>query len=155
MPVIIRHGPKQWSNGKGPHDDPPLIENETREILKKTVDKLLKKKQIPSLIISSPYLRTLQTSYILKFYLSQYGINVNIHIDEDLREYIKGQGCRLFTNNQIEYVKEDEKAFNNRIGRIKKKDYWNKNVWLITHRPVIDKLCNGLHLQTGKYVIIN
>jgi len=154
MPVIIRHGPKEWSNGKGPHDDPPIIEIETRKIIKKTVYKLVNKKQIPLYIVSSPYLRTLQTSYMVQYYLCQYGMNIEVYIDNDLSEHIKGKCVRVMKENKLEYIMESETDFNSRINRVKNKDYFKKNVWIITHRPIINKLIEGAYIETGKFIIL-
>ena len=155
MSVIIRHGPKQWSNGKGPHDNPSLKIGESETILEKTVEKLLKQGFIPNTIITSPYYRTIETSNILKNHLNRLNINVNILIDDDLREYIKGKCPRVQGGCDIPCKYESEKEFTSRTMNIKKKKYWlNQNVWLVTHRPLIKKLTGINHLDCGRYVIL-
>lgn len=151
MPIIIRHGTKKWSNKSGKHDDPPL-KKEAKKQIKSMVKKLIKLKKIPKMIYISPYTRCLQTCKIILKVLKKYNISVDVQIDQDLGEYISGTCPRIPKGRNINCKEESKKDIQKRIKTLKKRYLSETDIWIITHRPIIEKL-TGEHVKEGKFLI--
>ncbi|MHB1909673.1 MAG: histidine phosphatase family protein [Nitrososphaerales archaeon] len=141
--ILIRHGEKAWKNGKGPHDDPPLLPSAKDTIIStsKGIGKYL-----PTALVCSPYLRCQQTAKLLQETFP----TVPIIVDDLLREYHK-HPPHLRRGSRVPKIGESKEEFQQRIQLIKQK-YEHKQVLIITHRPVIQAL-TGKHVKQGKSLI--
>jgi len=87
--IFIRHGKKEYKNNKGPlgkpKQDPGLDKSMTNEFIAEKVSKYFNLYGNPTKIISSPFLRTRQTSLKIKNFLNN---NTEIIIDKDIEEFL-------------------------------------------------------------------
>jgi len=141
--ILIRHGEKAWKNGKGPHDDPPLLPSAKETII--STSKGLRKYH-PTALVCSPYLRCLQTARILQETFP----SVPFIVDDLLHEYHK-HPPRLPRESRVPKIGESKENFQQRIQLIKQR-YEHQHVLLITHRPIIQAL-TGQHVKQGKSLI--
>lgn len=88
--LYIRHGKKVYSNGGSVTYplDPPIVQSEYRDG-GEIFSRLIARYGIPKCIVASPFLRTRQTSEILRdTILRDTGISVPIVIDRNIGEYL-------------------------------------------------------------------
>lgn len=156
--MFIRHGEKAYKNNKGkPKHDPGLI----KTFSDRNIIKIIKQFQIygfPDEIISSPFLRTRETSKKIKKFLP---LNTEIIIDKDVEEYLGFQKpigeiadlndeTKKYTNPKIGVEKFDniQKRIVKFYNKIKDKD---KNILVITHGILISRLASYFDLHI-KYI---
>jgi len=142
MPVLIRHGTKQWNNGhptlNGCPFDPPLITGYSLDIPLNR----------PEMVVTSPFLRCRQTAELI-------ANGAPIYIDSDLREYL-GNWEKVWvlpeTQRAISWpLIETFPQFNRRVSKIPNKSYYRDNVWIVTHGLVIKKV-TGKSVNEGGYI---
>jgi broad specificity phosphatase PhoE len=159
--VWIRHAEKKYKNGKGgiwdKQHDPGIIEDESPvyDVVRKIADEY----GVPDKILTSPFLRTRQTSNIIKkILLQKYDKNVEICICNNVREYLgfcKSKDGYADLDYQTEKhiggpVKLKETMLNltlrleSHINTLKKTE---TNVWVITHGILMSKI---YELYTGE-----
>ena len=151
--VFIRHGEKEYANGKNPPGkpahDPSLLKSEEQKIEALTVD-LISKYGIPNKLIVSPFERTRQTAEIInntivkiydKFCLTYY--------DKEVSEFLGFQRPKNkpadVTKHTSLYIKpiigaEQLQSCKNRIINFYKKLNKKENTWIITHGILISFL---------------
>lgn len=156
--IWIRHAEKKFNNGWGSgtdkKHDPGIIEDDNP--INTFVDNLVAKYGLPDKIVCSPYLRTRQTSLIIKKRLREkYNKYVNIIINNDIAEYLgfcknhfgyadldsetqKFLGGPIKTNETLESL---QKRINSHIQRIISAE---KNVWVVTHGIIISYIYKTL-----------
>jgi broad specificity phosphatase PhoE len=158
--VWIRHAEKKFKNGKGclwdKQHDPGIIEDE--ENIYETVNKLADEYGIPDKILTSPFLRTRQTSDVMKkILLQKYDKNIEISICNNVREYLgfcKSKDGYADLDYQTEKhiggpVKLKESTLNLTLrleSHINNLNKHEKNVWIITHGILMS---NIYKLHTG------
>jgi len=159
--IWMRHAEKKYNNGKGgiwdKQHDPGIIESE-EEIFRIT-DKLVDEYGVPEKILMSPFLRTRQTSEIIKKRLLQkYDKKIETVICNNVREYLGF--CKNKTGYaELEYetetylggpvkLKETLTNLNLRIeSHINSLNKNNSYVWVITHGLIISTI---YRLQVGE-----
>jgi broad specificity phosphatase PhoE len=158
--VYLRHGPKEYKNGKAPRGRPqhdPPITKSSIPLCQEIGSSLLKNYGIPKIVIVSPYLRTRQTGKLLTESLPYFAKKC-IYTDNNVAEYLGNQRDNIdVTIETLDYavdpitsevfLKTGETItdFNNRIREhlnmlqivpMGEEDYCDKRVtvfWIITH----------------------
>lgn len=146
---LVRHGPKQWKNGKKPtnrdgfsHDPPIKIDNETFNIISNLRRKLISDNCI---IISSPFIRCIHTSEMLSLG------RIKIYTCPLLREYLgnwrnKRSQVRVNHNINNDDMIESWGQFLRRMDKLKRflseisSTFYEKRIIIVTHQIVIDQL---------------
>lgn len=156
--ILIRHGKKAYRNNKGPlgkpKHDPELKSDLEKEIGKKSLY-YFHTHGFPDKIISSPFLRTRQTSQIIKRFLP---LNIEITIEKEIEEFLGFQkpiGKLADLDSETKKYTQPKlgvEKFNQIQNRILK--FYNKlskdnqeNVLVVTHGILINKLANYFQLK--------
>ena len=157
--VWIRHAEKLYNNGKaagrGKQHDPGIIDSQkTRLKIRSLIDKLVKSIGVPEKLITSPFLRTRQTTDMIVAYMKEkYGWTPKIEYSEDVSEYLG------FCKNKNEEADLEEEtlahmsnpfmigeSIDTLITRVEKhilNIHKNEsNIWVITHGIVMCKVFN-------------
>lgn len=159
--IWIRHAEKKYKNGKGgaydKQHDPGIVEDES--VIYETVSKLVAEYETPDKILCSPFLRTRQTSEVIKKALRQkYDKDVEIIVCNNVREYLG------FCKSKDGYADLDYQTEKHIGGPLKLKETMlnltlrleshinmlnktEKNVWIITHGILMSKIYK---LYTGE-----
>lgn len=155
--IWIRHAEKLYNNGravgKGKQHDPGIIDNlKTRNILYGLIDKLIKQLGVPEKIMTSPFLRTRQTTEIIIAYITQkYGWSPEVEYSEDISEYLgfcknKNEKADLEEEtlchmNQPLLIKEDITTLDTRVEKHILNIHKNeRNIWIVTHGIIMSKI---------------
>lgn len=162
--IFLRHSEKEYKNNRGPEGkprhDPPIKEGFENLIIYKSKKNFLKY-GYPQKIISSPFLRTRQTSEIIKNYITKMGKETEYIIDKDVEEYLGFQkpyngkadldietskytqpllGVENFQSLKFRAVKFYEDLLKKRAGS-------EGTILIITHGIFISKLATHLNLK--------
>jgi len=156
--IWIRHAEKKFSNGWGSNTDrqhdPGIVEDITP--INNLVDNLVHKYGLPDKIVCSPFLRTRQTSIIIKNRLDQiYNKQVKMVINNDVKEYLGfcktndyadlDPQTEQFLGGKIK-TQESLKSLQNRINtHLHRIMNFESNVWVITHGIVISHIYKTLY----------
>jgi broad specificity phosphatase PhoE len=157
--VWIRHAEKLYNNGRpigqGKTYDPGIVDNiHTRNNIWALVEKLVKRLGVPEKIITSPFLRTRQTTeLIVAFMFQKYGWTPIIEYSEDISEYLgfcKNKsdpvGLEEETSKHMKRTSLLEESMASLTTRVEKHilniHKNEKNVWVITHGIVMSKIFN-------------
>jgi broad specificity phosphatase PhoE len=150
--LYIRHGEKEYDNGKGVPLHDPGITDKGKEEIKKVVKKYLII-SFPTLIEASPMKRTRETALILQREIHQQtGIFVPIVIKTILSEFLgfrKSKGEILDVHEDtllygVMPLEETRKQFEKRCNRVY--EMYNKSndahIWVITHGLMMYNIAN-------------
>jgi broad specificity phosphatase PhoE len=164
--IWIRHAEKLYNNEKGPpnskqHDPGIILDEETMIHIDTLVEELIKKYGKPNRIITSPFLRTRQTSKLITEVLNvKYKIDVNIDTDIKIAEYL-GFCNKDGKYNYADLEEETIQYFPSKVSlnenlislHIRVENHINElynskeNIWILTHGIVMckiyEKLFNG------------
>lgn len=157
--MLVRHGEKDYKNNKGPPGKPrhdPELKCSERIIAKKILTYFYNH-GFPDKIISSPFLRTRQTSKIIKKFLP---LNIEIIIDKEVEEFL---GFQKPIGKLADLDKETAKYTQPKLGIEKYNEIQNRilkfytkikknnqeNILVITHGILINKLANYFNLKVN------
>jgi broad specificity phosphatase PhoE len=158
MLIWIRHAPKEYANGKGPtgskqYDSPVDFNFDTIMDIEDLVNTLIKSYGKPTRIVTSPFLRTRQTSlYIREYIKDKYNHSPDIQMSKDVSEFLGF--CRRVENPQENFQSEtfaymdknvrfDEtqselrQRVNNHINEVRNYDGCT---WIVTHGIVMSRI---------------
>ena len=157
--IFLRHSQKEYKNNRGPagkpKHDPPIKEGFENLIIYKS-KKIFSKYGYPEKIVSSPFLRTRQTSEIIKNYLSNEGKNIEYIIDKNAEEYL---GFQKPYNGDADLDSETSKYTQVKLGvenfetlKIRAVNFYEdlskeRTILIITHGIFISKLAQHLNLK--------
>lgn len=154
--MYLRHSDKLYDNGKSylePFDPPLTLDGQQ---LAYDAAAQYTQESLPSIIYSSPYLRTRQTASILKLAIFQlYEVDVPIKIDPTIGEYLGNHQIydlvSAFTQETRLYqpaVNETFSQFEHRV--IDHFDTINYSCWYITHGLFISTLASYLGCKISR-----
>tara|TARA_R110000824_G_scaffold124820_4_gene283631 strand:+ start:56 stop:604 length:549 start_codon:yes stop_codon:yes gene_type:complete len=152
--IFIRHGKKLFDNGKPidgkPAHDPPLLKDQEDELEKKITD-LTSKYGEPDSIISSPFLRTRQTSTIISNFLKYKSVKYEIRVKEFLGWQKPAGSPAILDDITKAYMGGDllgmeqpinvENRVEDFINEFESDDTKDKIYYVVTHGIVISKAC--------------
>lgn len=158
MLIWIRHAPKEYANGKGPvgskqYDSPIDSSFDTMLDIELMVDEIVTKYGKPNIIITSPFLRTRQTSlYVREYIKDKYDTDVNVETNKDISEYLGF--CRRGENgsdsvhpetflNMDKNIRFDESQveLRNRVKNHLESLRQHKGcIWIVTHGIVMSRI---------------
>lgn len=157
--ILIRHGEKEYNNNKGPpgkpRHDPGLKSSLTKRGVGQKILSYFSIYGNPNKIISSPFLRTRQTSQIIKRFLP---LEVEINIDKEVEEFLGFQKpVGELADLDIETKKYTQPKLGvEKLDQIQKRilNFYNKinqgneeNILVVTHGILISKLANYFKLD--------
>ena len=162
--IWIRHAEKKFSNGWGStadrQHDPGIVENITP--INNLVDNLVYKYGPPDKIICSPFLRTRQTSTVIKNrLLEKHNKDTKIIISNEVKEYL-GFCKNYFGFADIDLqtekflggpIKTDESinSLEKRVAsHIQRLIAFEENVWIITHGIVMSYIYKTLTTEEAE-----
>jgi broad specificity phosphatase PhoE len=147
----MRHGDKKYNNKSSFPErlDSPLIDD--IGVIHENLKIFFEKNDLPSQIITSPFLRTRQTALIVKNYIKkEYDIDLEIKISNEIVEYlgnVKQLEFQDFNKTTLKYYTpyiESIKQLNKRISKFKDNLTNNLDKTLfVTHGFFIKKLLNS------------
>jgi broad specificity phosphatase PhoE len=166
--VWIRHADKKFANRKGPkeakqHDSP--LKDDCDESINILTSELVKKYGIPDYILTSPFLRTRQTTEkMLDFISKNYkSYKIEIVYDKNISEFLGFQHPygeeadveeitkNLFAPGKILLGETlDELKLRTKKHVLSLNEYYQGNVWVITHGIVIKYISSHLREHYGK-----
>jgi broad specificity phosphatase PhoE len=127
--IYIRHAPKEYSNGHAPPGRPqhdPSISKRSFQDCEELGNILIENYGLPSMIITSPYLRTRQTAAKLSCAIpeSMKCDDKNLFIDTNIAEYLGNQRGQVDVNDDTFYYSlkpttDGEEEFPLRTGETK------------------------------------
>jgi len=155
--IWIRHVEKKYNNGRpvdgGKLHDSPIVEDSQTQIeIEKLVKELVEIYGIPDNIITSPFLRTRQTSSMIKeTVMRMYQRDIKIECSTDVGEFLgfcknKNEEADLELETKKHYkepyiIGERIKALYERlVTHIKKINRTERNVWIVTHGIIMSKI---------------
>lgn len=155
--IWIRHAEKKYNNGWPTdggrlHDSPIADDSQISIDIENMVKDLVEKYGVPDKIITSPFLRTRQTTLLIKQSIkSLYDRDINIEYSTDIGEFLgfcknKNEEADLDIETKKYYkepyiIGERIKALYERlVYHIKKINRTENNVWLVTHGMIISKI---------------
>lgn len=159
MRIYIRHGKKEYKNSER-GCDPPLTE-EGREEVSSLAERLYSNFGFPSLIITSPFLRTRETASLLQkkvLELSGRGEkDLPLLVDRKIGEYLGNQSNKTIlltpeTSSFQPFLEDNTSSFlvrvrehNDTFAALEKENF---TFWIVSHGLVIKKLArlNGFFL---------
>lgn len=161
MRIYIRHGEKEYKNGQSRGCDPPLTKRGREETLL-LAERLYSNFGLPTLIISSPFLRARETALLLRAKVAELSRKSKEEIpllcDRKVGEYLGNQSPAsqsLLTSETLSYhpLLEDNissflvrvREHNDILGSLEKDNF---TFWIVSHGLVIKKLArfNGYFL---------
>ena len=166
--IFIRHGNKEYANGKNPPGkpahDPDILENQKSLIKKLTVD-LISKYGKPKKLIVSPFNRTRQTAEIIQNTITEiYNEFCVIYFDKKIGEYLGFQKPKyqqadissftaIYTRPQlgVEKLQDCEERIIKFYNSIDKKE----NTWIITHGILMSYLYHHLYKKKKNFTYLD
>lgn len=165
MYIWIRHAQKEYSNGKGPkgskqHDSPILSNFNTVLDIEDVTKNIIDNHDLPDMIITSPFLRTRQTSKYMADYIEEnFKKKVDICIDQDIHEYLGFYRPKLdeeypdITNETNDLLTKRitfGESQNELLLRVTKHlqrtlQIKDKKIWIVTHGIVMSKIYDFLY----------
>lgn len=159
MRIYIRHADKLYANGRSDtyKHDPGIIPSEECKI-RSLACKLISKYGLPTMIVSSPYLRTRQTAQCLHNVIaSMYGRLTPMYCDVTIAEYLGNHPTDpLDVTPDTQYYNpphpETIYDLKNRVtSHDKNVKVISENTWFITHGIVI-KTLGRLYKSNYKHI---
>tara|TARA_R110001632_G_scaffold68930_3_gene161631 strand:+ start:1145 stop:1672 length:528 start_codon:yes stop_codon:yes gene_type:complete len=162
--LFIRHGDKEYANGKNPPNkpahDPDLLDNQKELIEKLTID-LVSKYGKPDKLIVSPFNRTRQTAKIMQStILEKYNKFCILYYDKEVGEFLGFQKPKnkradvsdlTAMHNKPLLGVENLQDCRERIINFYRDVEKNKNIWIITHGILISFLHTHLYEERRKF----
>jgi len=155
--IYIRHAMKEYANGEQ-GCDPPITEEGKEETIK-IADKLYSAFGLPTVIITSPFLRTRQTALIIKNRLTKLSSqDIPLICDKKIGEYLGNQPLEIqamltketlsydpFIGENISSLLVRIREHNDTLAALEKDDF---TFFIISHGLIIKKLArfNGFFL---------
>lgn len=158
MSLFLRHGPKQYSNGKSnEYCLDPALTLEGKELAALQFREYVGVYGMPTQIRTSPYLRARETAAVAQEIMRDIGAKVPIVVDRGLSEYLGNQSERYLpesfrpeTWNSNPIKPENYGEFRGRVRRWYKKVKPDVTVWYITHGTVIREVALIGQLKTPR-----